>query len=52
MLVMELGDEKLRPTYLGMARPLPVFLLLAPVIGLAGCRLQLCGMFAVSLGFV
>ena len=54
MLVMELGDEKLRPTYLGMARTLTgVFLLLAPV--LSGWLVQSVSyavMFAVSLGFV
>ena len=54
MLVMELGDEKLRPTYLGMARTLTgVFLLLAPV--LSGWLVQSFSygvMFAVSLGFV
>lgn len=54
MLVMELGDEKLRPTYLGMARTLTgVFLLLAPI--LSGWLVQSFSyavMFAVSLGFV
>ena len=54
MLVMEIGDEKLRPTYLGMARTLTgVFLLVAPV--LSGWLVQSFSyavMFAVSLGFV
>ena len=54
MLVMELGDEKLRPTYMGMARTLTgVFLLLAPV--LSGWLVQSFNyivMFAVSFGFV
>ncbi len=54
MLVMELGDEKLRPTYLGMARTLTGgFLLLAPV--LSGWLVQSFNyivMFAVSFGFV
>ena len=54
MLVMEIGDEKLRPTYLGMARTLTgMFLLLAPV--LSGWLVQSFNyfvMFAVSLGFV
>ena len=54
MLVMELGDEKLRPTYLGMARTLTgAFLLVAPV--LSGWLVQSFSytvMFSVSLGFV
>ena len=54
MLVMELGDERLRPTYLGMARTLTgVFLLIAPV--LSGWLVQSFNynvMFAVSFGFV
>jgi MFS family permease len=54
MLVMELGDEKLRPTYLGMARTLTgVFLLVAPI--LSGWLVQSFNylvMFAVSFGFV
>jgi MFS family permease len=54
MLVMELGEERLRPTYLGMARTLTgVFLLLAPL--LSGWLVQSYSylvMFAVSLGFV
>jgi len=54
MLVMELGDEKLRPTYLGMARTLTgAFLLLAPVLsGWLVQRFSYLVMFAVSLGFV
>lgn len=54
MLVMELGDEKLRPTYLGMARTLTgVFLLFSPI--LSGWLVQSFNymvMFAVSFGFV
>ena len=54
MLVMEIGDERLRPTYLGMARTLTGgFLLLAPV--LSGWLVQSFNylvMFAVSFGFV
>ncbi len=54
ILVMELGEERLRPTYLGMARTLTgAFLLLAPL--LSGWLVQSFSylvMFAVSLGFV
>lgn len=54
MLVMELSDEKLRPTYLGMARTLTgVFFLIAPV--LAGWLVNDFGyivMFVVSLVFM
>jgi MFS family permease len=54
MLIMELGDERLRPTYLGMARSLTgASLLLAPV--LSGWLLQSFSyvvMFAVSLAFM
>jgi len=53
MLIMELSDERLRPTYLGMARTLTgAFLLLAPV--LAGWLVEDYGytlMFWVALGF-
>ena len=51
ILVMELGEEKLRPTYLGMARSLTgVFVLVAPVF--AGALVEAFGynaMFTVSL---
>ncbi|MFZ3151111.1 MAG: MFS transporter [Anaerolineaceae bacterium] len=51
ILVMELGQEELRPTYLGMARSLTaVFVLMAPV--LAGWLVEAYGykvMFAVSV---
>lgn len=51
ILVMELGEEKLRPTYLGMARSLiGVFVLISPVI--AGILVEAFGyrvMFTVSL---
>lgn len=54
MLVMELGADHLRPTYLGMARTLTgLFLLVAPV--LAGWLVKAYGynaMFLVSLGFM
>ncbi len=54
ILVMELGEERLRPTYLGMARTLTgAFLLFAPL--LSGWLVQSFSylvMFAVSLGFV
>ena len=54
MLVMELGEDHLRPSYLGMARTLTgSFLLLAPV--LAGRLVRQFGyapMFLVSLGFM
>lgn len=53
ILVMELGEEKLRPTYLGMARSLTgVFVLIAPVF--AGALVEAFGykvMFTVSLVF-
>jgi len=53
VLVMELGDEARRPTYLGLARTLPgVFLLAAPLIG--GGLVSISGyplMFSVSLFF-
>jgi len=53
MLIMELSDDKLRPTYLGMARTLTgAFLLLAPVI--AGWLVEDFGydvMFWVAFGF-
>ena len=53
MLIMELSDEKLRPTYLGMARTLTgAFFLVAPV--LAGWLVNSFGyivMFVVSLAF-
>ncbi len=52
ILVMELGDEASRPTYLGMARTLTgVFVLIAPI--LAGWLVESFGydvMFAVSVG--
>jgi len=52
LLVMELGQEKLRPTYLGLARSLTgIFVLLSPII--AGWLVESFGytiMFAVSLG--
>ncbi len=51
ILVMELGEEKLRPTYLGMARSLiGVFVLIAPVF--AGALVEAFGynvMFMVCL---
>ena len=54
MLIMELGEEGLRPTYLGMARTLTgAALLLAPV--LSGWLLQnfnYAVMFAVSFAFM
>lgn len=53
MLIMELSDEKLRPTYLGMARTLTgAFFLVAPV--LAGWLVNSYGyitMFVVALVF-
>lgn len=53
ILVMELGPENLRPTYLGMARTLTgIFLLLAPI--LAGWLVQVSGyplMFCLSVVF-
>lgn len=53
MLIMELSDDRLRPTYLGMARTLTgAFLLLAPI--LAGWLVDDFGyvvMFWVALGF-
>lgn len=54
MLVMELGEERLRPTYLGMARTLTgVFLLIAPILsGWLVQRFNYLVMFAVSMGFV
>ncbi|MDD2522225.1 MAG: MFS transporter [Anaerolineaceae bacterium] len=54
MLVMELGEERLRPTYLGMARTLTgAFLLLAPILsGWLVQRYSYLVMFTVSLGFV
>lgn len=54
ILAMELGEERLRPTYLGMARTLTGgFLLLAPI--LSGWLVESFNyyvMFSVSLGFV
>lgn len=51
ILVMELGEEKLRPTYLGMARSLTgIFVLIAPVF--AGALVEAFGynvMFTVCL---
>ncbi|HNW95024.1 MAG TPA: MFS transporter [Anaerolineaceae bacterium] len=51
ILVMELGEEKLRPTYLGMARSLTgIFVLVAPVF--AGALVEAFGynvMFTVCL---
>jgi Major Facilitator Superfamily. len=51
ILVMELGEEKLRPTYLGMARSLTgIFVLIAPVF--AGAVVEAFGyqvMFSVCL---
>ena len=54
MLVMEIGEERYRPVYLGMARSLTgVFLLLAPVLsGWLVEKFSYLVMFAVSLGFV
>ena len=54
MLVMEIGEERYRPVYLGMARSLTgVFLLLAPVLsGWLVESFSYLVMFAVSLGFV
>jgi MFS family permease len=50
LLVMELGEEKLRPTYLGLARSLTgIFVLLSPI--LAGWLVESFGysvMFAIS----
>ena len=54
MLVMELGEDHLRPSYLGMARTLTgIFLLLAPV--LAGWLVKSFNyntMFLVALAFM
>jgi MFS family permease len=54
MLVMELGDDARRPTYLGLARTLPgIFLLIAPM--LAGVIVKTSGylvMFIVTLVFM
>ncbi len=54
MLIMELGEESLRPTYLGMGRTLTgSFLLLAPVIaGSLVARFDYTFMFAVSAFFI
>ena len=54
MLIMELGEESLRPTYLGMGRTLTgSFLLLAPVIaGSLVARYDYSVMFIVSAFFV
>lgn len=54
MLIMELGEESLRPTYLGMGRTLTgSFLLLAPVIaGSLVARYDYSVMFIVSAIFV
>ncbi len=54
MLIMELGDESLRPTYLGMGRTLTgSFLLLAPVLaGLLVGRFDYTVMFIVSAFFI
>lgn len=54
MLVMEIGDEGMRPTYLGMARTLTGgFLLVAPVLsGWLVERFNYEVMFAVSMIFV
>jgi MFS family permease len=54
ILVMELGDDARRPTYLGLARTLPgIFLLIAPL--LAGVIVNSSGylaMFVVTLVFM
>jgi MFS family permease len=54
ILVMELGDDARRPTYLGLARTLPgIFLLIAPM--LAGVIVKSSGylaMFVVTLVFM
>lgn len=54
MLIMELGEESLRPTYLGMGRTLTgSFLLLAPVLaGSLVARYDYSIMFIVSAFFV
>jgi len=54
MLVMELGEESLRPTYLGMGRTLTgSFLLLAPVLaGSLVARFDYITMFIVSAFFI
>jgi len=54
MLAMELGEERLRPIYLGMARTLTGgFLLLAPILsGWLVERFDYFVMFSVSFGFV
>ena len=54
MLIMELGEESLRPTYLGMGRTLTgSFLLLAPVLaGSLVSRYDYSVMFIVSAIFV
>lgn len=54
MLIMELGDESLRPTYLGMGRTLTgFFLLLAPVLaGLLVDQFDYNVMFIVSAVFI
>ena len=54
MLIMELGEESLRPTYLGMGRTLTgSFLLLAPVLaGLLVGRFDYTVMFIVSAFFI
>ena len=54
MLVMEIGAERMRPTYLGMARTLTGgFLLVAPVLsGWLVERFNYEVMFSVSMIFV
>ncbi|HPR34980.1 MAG TPA: MFS transporter [Anaerolineaceae bacterium] len=54
MLIMELGEESLRPTYLGMGRTLTgSFLLLAPVLaGLLVAQFDYNVMFVVSAFFI
>lgn len=54
MLIMELGEESLRPTYLGMGRTLTgSFLLLAPVLaGSLVARFDYIVMFIVSAFFI
>ncbi len=54
MLIMELGEESLRPTYLGMGRTLTgSFLLLAPVLaGSLVARFDYITMFVVSAFFI
>ena len=54
MLVMEIGEERHRPVYLGLARSLTgAFLLLAPILsGWLVERFSYLVMFAVSLGFM